>query len=57
MVLCERHFLGLYRPFPIGELAAGGSRRDRAVWVMEQIPFEDTEVGAAIVDIGGTSNV
>lgn len=52
MLQFERHYLSTYRRFLIGELGAGGSRRDRALWVMGQIPFEDARVQAALTRAG-----
>ncbi len=52
MLQFERHYLCTYRRFLIGELEAGASRRDRALWVMEQIPFEDARVQAALAGAG-----
>jgi RimJ/RimL family protein N-acetyltransferase len=47
MLPFERHYLTLYKEFLLGELRARGERRDRARWMMEQIPFKDEAVEAA----------
>jgi hypothetical protein len=53
----ERYYLGVYRRFLLGELKAGEGRRDRALWVLEQIRFEDPEVEAAVAETGRPNRV
>jgi hypothetical protein len=48
----ERHFLARYREFLLDELRAGDERRERAAWVMGQIPFEDPEVRSELFGDG-----